>query len=146
MFEVVCPDGRVRHTPYKDPADAQAYACFANRAGEGEIVVGVPCEPNIEVSPRCGVAPAPVQCHWVRVVDTQKPLLESCPVCGAWPTMPEAPRLDMRGPGANGKMRKVAVDVPCPKCPAALTYFVDTGFVCCFTPNQRLKVRVARGR
>lgn len=146
MYEVVCPDGHVRHTPYVDPEDAEAYARFANRAGDGELVIGVPCEPNLPISPACGVAPpGDIQAHWVRVVETGKPLLASCPVCGAWPTMPEEPAVIARrlSPSVT---RNVVVDVSCPECPAVLTYFADTGFVCCFTPNQPLTVRNVKSR
>lgn len=146
MYEVVCPDGRVRHTPYAEPEDAEAYAHFANRAGDGELVIGASCEPNLLVSPACGVAPpGDIHVHWARVVETGKPLLASCPVCGAWPTMPEVPTVVVRrlSPSVT---RDVVVDVPCPGCPAALTYFADTGFVCCFTPNQPLTVRNVKSR
>jgi hypothetical protein len=141
MYEVVCPDGRVRHTPYVEPEDAEAYARFANRAGDGELVIGVPCEPNLSVSPACGVAlPGNIQTHWVRVVETGKPLLASCPICGAWPSMPEEPTIRARKLSPT-VTRDVVVGVPCPKCPAAITYYADTGFVCCVTPNQPLTVR-----
>ncbi len=145
-YEVVCPDGLVRHTPYAEPDDAEAYVRFANRGGNGEPVKGAPCEPNLTISPVCRTpSPGQNQAHWVRVVKTQEPLLEVCPMCEARPSMPAAPTYDMRGPTASGKMLRVAVDVPCPSCPASLTYFVETGHICCFTPNQQLKVRTRRG-
>jgi len=140
VYEVVCPDGLVRHTPYNKPEDAEAYADFANRAGDGvDVPPGKDCEPNLPGVSMCKIPPpGNIQAHWVRVVETGKPLLSTCPVCGTRAVMPDKPVYDVR------VGRKVIVDIRCTGCPAALTLFESTGHIVCFIPNQVLKVRRVR--
>ena len=142
MYEVVCPDGLVRHSSFAVAEHAEGYTRFANRHGDG-VEDGKPaCEPNLpDVSPCVVPSPQGWSAHWTRDMETGQPLLNACPVCDSRMTMPESPTYDLRGPAANGQMRKVVVDVRCAACPAAVTYFVDTGHLCCFRPNQPLRVR-----
>jgi hypothetical protein len=149
LYEVVCPDGLVRHSPFAIAEHAEYYARFANRGGDSEEVKeGKDCEPGLPYLPVCKIPPpGRVQAHWVRDTATRKPLLEPCPACGARLTMPAEPTYDIRGGFDGFKGFEVAVDVPCPGCPAAITYIVDTGHICCIRPNQPLQVcRVGEGR
>jgi hypothetical protein len=148
LYEVVCPDGLVRRSPFRLARIAEAYAHFANRGGDGEeIKEGEDCEPDIPDMPVCQIPPpGHVQAHWVRDTQTREPLLEACPVCGSRPTMPEEPTYDLRGAFEGFIGFKVIVDVPCPGCLAAITYIAYTGHICCFNPNQLLTVhRVGTG-
>lgn len=65
-----------------------------------------------------------------------------CPMCGTALQYPDV--VQWRAIKYPRKTRRVIVGVRCSKCPAVTDVFADTGALCCFTPNQPLKVRVAR--